>query len=70
MRLHYLIQLSLIWRVHVLQERSEIQEMDLVDVLSFFPYYKTILKTLKEKLTSVKLFSRFSKPFETCHNNE
>ena len=27
--IHYLIQVSLIWRVHVLQERSEIQEMDL-----------------------------------------
>ena len=36
--------------------------------LSFFTM--TILKTLTEKLTSVMLFSRFSKPFETCHNNE
>ena len=49
---------------------KENQEMDLFDMKSFFLYYKTILKTLKENLTSVKLFSRVSKPFETCHNNE
>ena len=29
-RLHYLIQVSLIWRVHVLQEMQEIREMDLL----------------------------------------
>ena len=29
MRLNYLIQVSLIWRERVLQEMSEIQEMDL-----------------------------------------
>ena len=29
MRLNYLIQVSLIWRVHVLREMSEILEMDL-----------------------------------------
>ena len=29
MRLNYLIQVSLIWREQVLQEMSEIQEMDL-----------------------------------------
>ena len=45
------------------------QEMDLFDMKSFFLYYKTILKTLKENLTSVKLFSRVSKPFETSQNN-
>ena len=36
---------------------------------SFFLYYKTTLKKLKENLTSVKLFSRVSKPIETCQNN-
>ena len=49
---------------------KENQEIIFFDMESFFLYYKTTLKKLKENLTSVKLFSRVSKPFETCHNNE
>ena len=36
MRLNYLIQVSLIWHEQVLQEMSEIQEMDLFLCAIFF----------------------------------
>ena len=48
---------------------KENQEIIFFDMESSFLYYKTTLKKLKENLTSVKLFSRVSKPFETSQNN-